>query len=166
MNSKIEIESIFGKGSTFSFKLDLKICEPPSQINEVKKELSSEIKNLKILVAEDTEINQLLILQIFKKLSLKIDLVVDGLEALNKAKENKYDIIFLDIFMPELDGMETLSEIRKDSLNKTVPIIALTADVIDNAKERYLAYGFVDYLSKPFKIEDLKTILGKWCRVN
>ena len=115
-------------------------------------------KPIKILIAEDYEINRLLIEEIIKKYpNIEYEFAFDGLEATKKALENHYDLILMDINMPNLNGLEA-TKIIKDS--KQIPIIALTANALKGDKERFLNEGFDDYLSKPIDITKLENILN------
>ena len=95
-----------------------------------------------------------------KNTGIDFDYVQSGKECLEKISQKDYDLIFLDHLMPEMDGIETLKHIRAlGSKYKTLPIVALTANVISDAKERYLNAGFSDFMEKPFVASDLKRIL-------
>jgi len=114
---------------------------------------------LKILMAEDNLINQKVAQSIFKNIGYEIDLVSNGAEALEKVQENTYDIVFMDLFMPELDGFEATIQIRKKGIK--VPIIAMSADSDDERKAEAINAGMDDYLYKPAKVEAVKQLLMK-----
>ena len=97
------------------------------------------------------------------KMGYKADLAVNGLEALKAVKVNQYDLILMDIQMPEMDGVEALQRIllRYGNEAKRPRLIALTANALAGDRESYLAMGFDDYLSKPFGIESLENILSE-----
>ena len=88
---------------------------------------------------------------------------MSGEECINKVKEKHYDLIFMDIMMPEMSGDETLAKLLQIP-NFDIPVVALTADAVAGAREKYLKLGFRDYVAKPFKKEQLKSILDKYCR--
>jgi PAS domain S-box-containing protein len=117
---------------------------------------------LNILVVEDNLTNQKVARQILRRLGYETDMVSNGKEALVEVRKKTYDLILMDIHMPELDGLEATREIRKIS-SPTVPpmIIALTADVLKGEREVCLAVGMDDYLTKPVKIENLKAVIEK-----
>ena len=125
-----------------------------------------------ILVAEDNNINALLATRVLEKCGCQVTLVVNGREAVEAAAKslqpdaNRYDVIFMDIFMPELDGLEAASEINRlfaASRGSTPPpIVALTANAFAEDRERYLAAGLDDYLAKPFDIAALQAVLARW----
>jgi len=117
--------------------------------------------NLSILLADDNEISRILAQSIFKKLGFEIDLARNGNEAIEKLKAGQYDIIFMDLLMPEKDGFEAGAEIRK--LGYDIPIVALTAVEPEAVVEKVRDAGINDYIVKPAGIETLKTILVKHC---
>ena len=123
-------------------------------------ELNKLKKDINILVAEDNIINQKVAQTIFKNLGYNIILAQDGEDCIKKVKENIYDIIFMDIMMPEKDGMEATSEIRAMGYN--LPIVAMTANAREEDKNKAFERGMNDYLPKPVRIEDIKEILIKW----
>ncbi|WP_051312854.1 PAS domain-containing protein [Sporocytophaga myxococcoides] len=156
------VKSEPGKGSVFSFKLKFKksidskgvgIAAPESGM----KNLSQDIKPLKILLAEDTVLNQNLILKVFQKTAHSVDIANNGIEAVEKVKLNKYDIILMDVQMPLMDGCQATEEIRrlKDPVKSKIPIVALTAVVSKSEEERYRKKGMDAYITKPFDKENL-----------
>ncbi|MEW6380244.1 MAG: response regulator [bacterium] len=119
------------------------------------------LNGLKILVAEDIVVNQKLIEILLKNWGCEVDLVSNGQEAVAKAKANQYNLVLMDIQMPVMDGLSAVREIR-DSGNRELPIIALTADAMKEDKERVLAAGMNDYLSKPVNPNRLKEKILRW----
>jgi len=117
---------------------------------------------LKILVAEDNEINQELILRILSKMGYKADSVISGIEALKILETKTYDIILMDIQMPEMDGISTTKEIIKIYKDNRPKIIALTANAMKEDKDICIEAGMDDYLSKPLSVDDIEKILRKW----
>lgn len=163
MGGTITVSSTFGKGSTFMVNLVQKISrmsKPTSTIT--KKESNSKIdySNKKILVVDDNELNLKVAGRALSDLNVKIEDVLSGREAIDKVKKNKYDVILLDIMMPEMNGEETLVELKKIKDFDT-PVVALTADAIQGAKEKYLNEGFDDYIAKPFTRDQIKEKLDK-----
>lgn len=133
----------------------------------IKKVSSKKIKlDGKILIAEDNLNNQKLIQILLNKLSLKSHIVSNGKEAVEAYKKDKYDLILMDINMPIMDGVSATKQIREFEKNSdsTTPIIALTANSIAGDKERYLAQGMSDYLSKPIEFDVLVKILNKYLK--
>lgn len=117
-------------------------------------------KDIKILVAEDNLINQKTAQVIFKNLGYEIDIAANGLEAFKMAKTNPYEIIFMDIMMPEMDGWEATKKIRDHGIQ--IPIVAITADFSDEAREKAREEELQDFIAKPIKIDDVKRVLIKW----
>ena len=115
-----------------------------------------------ILVAEDNRINQMVALGLLQKLGYAADLATNGLEVLSAMKRTPYDIIFMDCQMPELDGYETTRHIRAEQRVHIPRIIAMTANALRGEEERCLDAGMDDYMSKPVRIEELRTTLERW----
>ena len=136
--------------------------------NDRSLEIIDEKFSGKILVAEDNINNQLLMNLILKDLGLNVTIVENGKLAFEKYKENNYDLIFMDINMPVMDGLETLKEIRKYEIEtqKYTPIIALTANAIDGDKEKYIKEGMDGYLSKPIENTELVKVLNTYLKKN
>ena len=165
MGSQVEVESKPGLGSKFSFTVILRLPEnqshPTAQTNN---DLSYEKRpdDYKILVAEDSEINQYVIQAMFDVLGYTVDMACDGREALNFLTKEDYDLVFLDIQMPYFDGVDVMRQYRKMPNVKLVPIIAMTAHALSDDATYYLEAGMDGYLSKPFEIEALQECLGKF----
>ncbi len=117
-------------------------------------------KDMKILVAEDNLINQQVAKATFKNLGFEIDMAKNGNDAIAKINDNNYDVIFMDIMMPELDGMEATKKLRKQ--NHNLPIIALTADINKEVQDKMKEIGMNDYIAKPIRINEIKRVLIKW----
>ncbi len=151
----INVKSELGKGSTFSFILSFQKSDIIPEIEkkadktiEIEKKAESETKIVKVLVAEDMTLNQLLIKLIVLEFGFEIDIVANGKLAIEKLQNNHYDIILMDLQMPEMDGFEATTYIR-NNLKSPIPIIALTADVTSTDVERCKTVGMNDYISKP-----------------
>ena len=177
MNSELKVESTFGKGSRFYFTLPLEIVDPaPLGVfnvvsNKKNEETEKKIElfynpELKILSVDDNMVNLKVFVGLLKKTGARIDTAKSGKDALELTLNNKYDIIFLDHMMPEMDGVETFQRIRsqESGLNTDVPIIVLTANAIKGSKEEYLNIGFNDVCYKPTKQEELYSTLIKWTK--
>ncbi|APJ04388.1 response regulator [Silvanigrella aquatica] len=143
----------------------------PSQIQNNIEDKNMNIKNtdqnktdnLKILVAEDNPVNQKLIISILKKLGFTATLVENGALAFEAATKEKYDIIIMDLQMPVMDGLEASRNIKaSDKINPKPAIIALTANAMEGDKERCLAAGMDDYMTKPIQIKILEENIKKW----
>ena len=140
----------------------------PTQIIEVKEkseEKLSTIYPMSILMAEDNTINQKLLLKSLKYYGYESDVAVNGLDALYKIKQKTYDLIFMDVQMPMMDGLEATVQIKKDTSITTPIIVAMTANALDGDKEMCFDAGMDDYVSKPIKVDNLEAVLTKWGEV-
>jgi two-component system, sensor histidine kinase and response regulator len=116
------------------------------------------------LFAEDYDINQELVKEMLEFMDIRVDLADDGEEALDLYKKNTYDVVFLDVQMPKIDGLQVAREIRK--MDKTQPvIIAITANAMDGDREECLESGMDDYICKPVEIHQLEEVLRKYIPV-
>jgi len=117
----------------------------------------------KVLVVEDMEMNQLLMKKIMESWGIEVAIVGNGLLAVEKVQQENYDLILMDIQMPEMDGVEATRRIRKlnDVCKATTPIVAVTANLLKGDSERYLAAGMNDYIAKPIEEKKLFSILYK-----
>ena len=126
-------------------------------------EKRSKLPPMNILIAEDNIINQKLIVRILKILGVETDIANNGLEALNAALKKRYDIIFMDIQMPEMDGYEATRRIRSDVLKVNQPvIISMTANALQGDREKCMEAGMNDYMSKPILIDEVMQVIKKW----
>lgn len=163
MNGKINVQSEYKKGSIFVVQIPQKI----SQLSKIKTTTSSSkivndvsYKDKKILIVDDNKLNIKVACRALKDFDFIIDEAYDGLECLEKVKNNQYDLILMDIMMPNLNGEETLKKLKEDH-NFNTPVLALTADALETSKDKYLNEGFIDYISKPFNKEQIKEKLDK-----
>lgn len=159
---KITVESVVSKGSEFSFSLEYKKAQKGTANNTKLKNVAIApdfLKDIKILLVEDNELNQLLAVKVFGKWDKQIDIADNGKIAIEKITNTDYDIILMDIQMPEMDGNELTHHIRTKMGDKSsVPIIALTAHATLEEEKRCLQNGMNDYLSKPY---DFNVLLEK-----
>jgi PAS domain S-box-containing protein len=153
----INVKSKLNVGTSFSFILPFKKSHFQLQLFPEEFVTDHEFKHLKILVAEDVELNQLLMKALLEDFGFENDIVSNGKLAIEKMENNQYDLILMDLQMPEMNGFETTIHIRK-VLKSTIPIIALTADVTTMDVEKCRAIGMDDYISKPI---DEKTLYNK-----
>lgn len=161
MGSNLNVESEYGKGSTFSFTLNQEIVndEHIGDFEQKLKQLTSnyeystsfEAPNAKFLVVDDNTMNRKVFVALLKESRVQIFEAADGYECLEMIKQQHFDMIFLDHMMPGMDGVETLKAMATLEGNKCLgtPVIALTANAIAGAKERYITLGFHGFLSKP-----------------
>lgn len=175
MNSELKVESAYGAGSKFFFTLPLEIKDSSplgkfdTTDNEKTKEVINEEEtlynpNLNVLSVDDNKINLKVFEGLLKKTGVHIDKAMSGFEALELTLKNKYDIIFMDHMMPEMDGVEAFQKIReqKDGLNQDTPVIVLTANAIKGTREEYFSIGFNDVCFKPTTQQELISALKKW----
>ena len=170
MNSSLAVESEYGKGSTFSFSIKQRVINwkpvgtlvDDTQYTDAKPYRESfHAPTARILIVDDVKLNLIVISALLKPLQIQVDTAMSGREALDLVQKKLYDIIFLDHRMPEMDGIETLAEMKKmkGSMNDGVPVIALTANAVSGAREEYIQAGFVNYLSKPVDMRHLEQAL-------
>lgn len=163
MGGTINVNSTYGKGSIFVINLSQKISQitkPVGNESESKSEVKVVYKNKTVLVVDDNMLNIKVANRALSDLEMNIDSVTSGKETLEAVKKKKYDVILLDIMMPDMDGVETLKELKKIEGFNT-PVVALTADAISGAKEKYLKEGFTSYIAKPFTRDQIKEKLDK-----
>jgi CheY-like chemotaxis protein len=126
-----------------------------------KVEEEAENSNLRILLAEDDQVNQLILLHLLEQQGHRADVVEDGLEALKALEEKSYDVVLLDVQMPKLDGLATVRQIRQKWGRETPWVIAVTANAVRGDRETCLAAGMNDYLTKPVTPEGLAAALDR-----
>ena len=182
MGSSITATNNLDRGMTF--KLDIpvrrlasidstgkqKINLSPTSSVVVKEESNeNQAKSLRILLAEDNSFNQMIALKLLAKLGYQADCALNGLEVLKAIEQKSYDLILMDIQMPEMDGLEATRQIRQmestrgvSNLTNQIKIIAMTANVMNEDRENCLKVGMNDFISKPVRIEEIAKILKKW----
>jgi len=165
-DGKIHLESEYGSGSAFIFILDYKI---PKEQKEGKKAIVEEkalnsFKDIKILLVEDNHINKLIASRYLEKWGAMVDTADNGLLALEQLSKGKYDLILMDLQMPEMDGFEATKKIRDngDVSIKDIPIIALTASAMVEVREEVIEAGMNDFITKPFNPVELNNIIAKY----
>ncbi|WP_439183022.1 response regulator [Carboxylicivirga taeanensis] len=124
---------------------------------------SPAVQGLRILVAEDNVLNQRVAKSLFGQIGHPVDIVSNGMEAVQKMQHHSYDIVFMDILMPQMNGIEALQKMR--SKGNTCPVIAMTASVAESEREYLMSAGMDDFITKPTKVEDLSRMIAKWCVV-
>lgn len=115
---------------------------------------------MKALIVDDNIINLKVAQKLLEHENIMVDTVKSGFECLDKIQKTNYDVIFMDIMMPEMDGVETFEKLKK-VVGFQTPVIVLTADAEAGAKEKYLKLGFFEYISKPINIKELQNIIKK-----
>lgn len=174
MDSKLEVSSVYGEGSTFYFTLTQKVIdsEPIGQINtdvseyldeDVEYKVHFTIPDTRLLVVDDNSVNRAVFKNLLSDMLCQIDEAESGFECIELSKKNKYDIIFLDMMMPEMDGIETLHQMKELGryVNSDTPVVMLTADAIVGVKENCLEEGFDAYLTKPIDTDELEETIGR-----
>ncbi len=167
-NGSVMVDSELGKGTCFKIIIPylLAIEETKNQMMVTADPiLPSNFEKLRVLVAEDNQINQNLISHLFDEWQLDFDLASNGRHAIEMMQQNNYDLILMDIQMPEMDGYTTAQEIRS-RLKSNIPIIAMTAHALAGEKEKCLSYGMNDYISKPIREALLHKLIKKYAEVN
>ena len=175
MGSSLAVRSEYGKGSDFSFVVEQKVMswEPIGDVTQMyRMSLAAEAAyresftapDAHILVADDTPLNLKVVQGLLKQTRIQIDTAESGRALLSLAQNTRYDVIFIDHRMPDMDGVETLHALHRlaGSKNDGVPCVALTANAVSGAREYYLGEGFTDYLSKPIDAAKLEKLLQKY----
>ncbi|MDR6845999.1 PAS domain-containing protein [Flavobacterium granuli] len=173
-NSELQLISAYGEGSEFFFTVAYeKInCETNDLlvtydlVQNVSSNLPKSLSNFKVLIAEDNKINMLLAKTLVSKIIKNCDLIeaTNGYDAVVLANENLPDLILMDIQMPIQNGYDATLEIRQTENTKHIPVIALTAGVLNGEKEKCIAHGMSDYITKPIIQSDLENVLLKWLK--
>ncbi len=172
MNGDISVKSTFGKGTSFSLKLpllspqqniiteEITPMDTPELLTEKSK---TETLTAQILLVEDNLINQKLSKYIFEKLGFPLAIADNAIMAIEMLKAQDYSLVFMDIQMPEMDGVEATQIIKTNwDSNKCPKIVAMTANAMTGDREKYLAAGMDDYISKPVMVNDIKMMVEKW----
>lgn len=171
MGSKLTVESTYGKGSCFSFELKQEVADArpignleeriQKQAEEYEYHVTFMAPDAQILIVDDNPVNRKVFINLLKETMVNIDEASGGAECLEKIREKRYDVIFLDHMMPDMDGVETLHHMKEETDHFCVgtPVIALTANAISGAREMYLAEGFDAFISKPIVSEKLEKLL-------
>jgi CheY-like chemotaxis protein/HPt (histidine-containing phosphotransfer) domain-containing protein len=177
MDGEIGVESAVGKGSTFWFSLPCSAAQATDVVTTIEQLRSMThsdtpkmpIGDARVLLVDDYNVNQVFAEKLLRKFGFRhIDKAQDGLEAALKYDSEPYDIIFMDCQMPKMDGYIATQEIRvrESSGVKHTPIVAMTANAMVGDREKCLAAGMDDYLSKPLRAEHLKKVLQSWFILN
>jgi CheY-like chemotaxis protein len=177
MGGTIGVESEPGKGSTFHFSARLGVVtNPPAEIDEQTRKLATVIKafspeqvaNLRILLAEDNPVNQRLATKLLEKRGHLVAVTATGRGALQRVQEEIFDVVLMDVQMPDMDGLEATALIREWEKNRgrRTPIVALTAHSMKGDRDRCLAAGMDNYVTKPFDVAKLIEAVEAAARLN
>lgn len=172
MGSKLQVQSEYGKGSKFFFELKQTVTgsmtieayhqqKKQKQINKTQRTVSFTAPNARLLVVDDNEMNRKIFTKLLEPTQIQIDQAESGFECLDKMKENRYDIVFLDHMMPQMDGPETLHRLKEmqGHPSESAVIIALTANAFVGARQQYINEGFDDFLPKPIIYKDAEELI-------
>jgi len=174
LGGTIEVKSEYGKGTTFIVEIPQAVVDTKA-VHENKSESAEaeetekpkeliDLQGNSFLVVDDTKINLIVAAKFLKKYGADVDTALSGVESIEKCKTKKYDIVFMDHMMPEMDGVEAMKNIRQIEGYETgakQKIVALTANAVDSAREMLLSEGFDDFISKPIKSETLDEVITK-----
>lgn len=169
MDGMIWVESVYGKGSSFFVQFpmkkvsDGKISNVEWKETDERKRRSFVAPRAKILIVDDNPENLMVTRSLLKRTAVFVDTAASGEECVHKVRQNIYDLILLDYMMPQMDGIDTLRELKKD-VQFHIPVIALTADVTKGIEQTFLREGFCAYLSKPVMWSKLEDLLMKYLR--
>ena len=163
MGGALEIESEFGKGSSFGFTISMAPVEGevavPVHLGASSLRLSPHA-SVNALVVDDVEENIVVLTRALKLLGANVDEATDGRQALDKVRESNYDIVFMDIRMPVMNGLEALAAIDTEYGAGTVKCVAVTASSLEEERSEFLEAGFIDYIAKPFRFEEVYRCLA------
>lgn len=158
LGGEINLKSTVGKGTSFSFEIVFK--EGENQSIKTKKYDDSSLLNKNILIVEDNKINQMVTKKMLKNKGIICEIIDNGEDAIELARNNEFDMILMDVHLPGINGTVASQEIRK--FNKTTPIIALTAISLNENRDMLLSYGMNDVITKPFVPEDFYSVIAQY----
>jgi len=163
MHGLFGVDSVHGEGSTFWFRLPLEIGDEDSlkQAHQKEPEIQKELSG-HVLLVEDNPINQMVAQKLLEKIGIQSTLAADGQEALDRLEQESFDAVLMDCQMPVMDGFEAARRIREREALNRLPVIAMTANVMEGDREKCISAGMNDYIGKPVVEADLKKILARW----
>jgi PAS domain S-box-containing protein len=166
MGGTMWVESTPGKGSVFAFNLPFASQHEELTVDTGKTSVPAlaSLSGLRVLLVEDNELNRQLATKLLMRAGMEVSTANDGAEAVEAVKQRKFDAVLMDVQMPNMDGLEATRAIRRDPALAELPIIAMTANVMTGDRERCLAAGMSDYLSKPIQHNVLYAALARWTK--
>ncbi|MEG2173090.1 MAG: ATP-binding protein [Desulfovibrionaceae bacterium] len=162
MRGNIYVTSAVNQGTTFGFTVHLLQAKNPQPSNDSPMVPQSSLKDLHLLLVEDNTINQEVALEILQGADIHVDVANNGQEALDMVHGNHYDIVLMDIQMPVMDGITATRALREDRQLQNLPIIAMTAHAMTGDREKSLAAGMNDYITKPISPDNVYETLRRW----
>ena len=166
MGGEITVTSTPGEGSEFSFELLLPLAQPPVEAMAVSASLPLEKLFGRVLVVEDDRVNQKVIGLMLKRLGITSELVDNGLSAVQRVTAEEWDLVLMDVQMPDIDGLEATRRIRNHASGRQTPIVALTANALPEDRAACEAAGMNAFLTKPIREADLRLCLETWLRTD
>ncbi len=144
------------------FQRDLKTTTTTARIKPAKAVAVDGVEGKRVLVAEDNAVNQKLAARMLEKLGCRVDIAANGKEAVQMVGAINYDLVLMDCQMPELDGYQATQQIRQIVVGRHLPIVAMTANAMEGDREKCLAAGMDDYVSKPMKLDAVRGVISRW----
>ena len=162
LNGSINVDSYYGSGSVFTIKIPQKL---KNELEIIEQTNTTKFTNKKVLLVDDDRLNNRILKRLLKIYDIELDTCERGIECIDKINNGEhYDLILMDIMMPDINGIDTLKKLKSNK-NFNTKVVALTADALSTSKNKYLKAGFTDYIPKPFKKEELeqklKELLGE-----
>jgi CheY-like chemotaxis protein len=165
MGGRVDVRSVIDKGSTFAFNIitaNFDVSMLVAQDEEIIDDIKEKCRGLKALLAEDIAINQEIAMALLGEYNIELTVANNGAEVVDKYTKGKYDLIFMDIQMPIMDGIQATKEIRKlEKEGEHIPIIAMTANAMQDDRIATKEAGMDEHVSKPFEIKELNIVLSK-----
>lgn len=167
MGGGIEVRSREGEGSCFSFTIELGVADLNDVMTTVQANQAGDgewvaIRGRHVLLVEDNEANRLVAMALLERVGIRVELASNGLEALSKLRRQRFDCVLMDLQMPMLDGYETTQQLKMLENCRGLPVIAMTANVMEEDRQRAKQAGMVDFVGKPILSEQLYGVLAKW----
>ncbi len=163
LGGQIAVESQPGQGSQFIVELPFAVGDQGFQAPASgPRHMEERLRGARVLLVEDNEINREIAREMLENAGVQVDIASNGQEAVEAVRQQAFDVVLMDIQMPEMDGYEATREIRRDDSRQNLPIIAMTAGVMTSERERASAAGMNDYITKPINGDELRQIIARW----